>query len=151
MLQNFTATSFDDNILEVVAVFGSVQLGISRVFNLQRHRIAQVHRYRICTVNSSSSSSSSSSSIICSSCSCGSSNSLTLSMHQHKIAHGYDSVPHARVHRVLADMEHPHHRWPRDYTRNQCHGGAAMHWSLSVAGGLSAPYRSTGLRHLSTL
>jgi len=36
------ATSFDDNILEVVAVFGSVQLGISRVINLQRHRIAQV-------------------------------------------------------------------------------------------------------------
>ena len=44
MLQNFTATSFDDNILEVVAVFGSVQLGISRVINLQRHRIAQVHK-----------------------------------------------------------------------------------------------------------
>ena len=43
MLQNFIATSFDDNILEVVAVFGSVQLGISRVINLQRHRIAQVH------------------------------------------------------------------------------------------------------------
>jgi len=42
MLQNFAATSFDDNILEVVAVFGSVQLGISRVINLQRHRIAQV-------------------------------------------------------------------------------------------------------------
>ena len=41
-IQNFLATSFDDNILEVVAVFGSVQLGISRVINLQRHRIAQV-------------------------------------------------------------------------------------------------------------
>lgn len=33
----------DDKILEVVAVFGSAQLGISRVINLQHHRIAQVN------------------------------------------------------------------------------------------------------------
>ena len=32
----------DDKVLEVVAVFGSAQLGISRVINLQHHRIAQV-------------------------------------------------------------------------------------------------------------
>ena len=41
-IQNFTAPSMDDKILEVVAVFGSAQLGISRVINLQHHRIAQV-------------------------------------------------------------------------------------------------------------
>jgi len=40
--QNFVYPSFDDRVLEVVAVFNSVQLGMSRVFNLQRHRIAQV-------------------------------------------------------------------------------------------------------------
>ena len=39
---NFTEPSFDDKILEVVAVFGSMQLGISKVINLQHHRIAQV-------------------------------------------------------------------------------------------------------------
>lgn len=44
---NFSATSFDDNVLEVVAVFGSVQLGISRVINLQRHRIAQCRSVKI--------------------------------------------------------------------------------------------------------
>jgi diacylglycerol kinase (ATP) len=38
---NFVTPSFDDKILEVVAVFNSVQLGVSRVFNLQKHRIAQ--------------------------------------------------------------------------------------------------------------
>ena len=32
----------DDKVLEVVAVFGSAQLGLSRVINLQHHRIAQV-------------------------------------------------------------------------------------------------------------
>ena len=42
--QHFAAVSFDDKILEVVAVFGGVQLGISRVINLQHHRIAQVYR-----------------------------------------------------------------------------------------------------------
>ena len=40
--QIFVAPSFDDKILEVVAVFGSAQLGISRVINLHHHRIAQV-------------------------------------------------------------------------------------------------------------
>ncbi|KAK2140539.1 hypothetical protein LSH36_1322g00039, partial [Paralvinella palmiformis] len=43
----FTTPSFDDKILEVVAVFGSVQLGISRVLNLQRHRIAQCRSVKI--------------------------------------------------------------------------------------------------------
>uniref|UniRef100_S4RLA4 Diacylglycerol kinase n=1 Tax=Petromyzon marinus TaxID=7757 RepID=S4RLA4_PETMA len=38
----FTAPSFDDKILEVVAVFGSMQMAVSRVINLQYHRIAQV-------------------------------------------------------------------------------------------------------------
>lgn len=40
--QTFTAPSFDDKILEVVAVFGSMQMVVSRVINLQHHRIAQV-------------------------------------------------------------------------------------------------------------
>lgn len=40
--QTFTAPSFDDKILEVVAVFGSMQMAVSRVINLQHHRIAQV-------------------------------------------------------------------------------------------------------------
>jgi len=42
MWQNFICPSFDDKVLEVVSVFNSVQLGMSRVFSLQRHRIAQV-------------------------------------------------------------------------------------------------------------
>jgi len=42
--QNFICPSFDDRVLEVVAVFNSVQLGMSRVFNPQRHRIAQVRQ-----------------------------------------------------------------------------------------------------------
>lgn len=37
----FLAQSFDDRILEVVAVFGSVQMAASRLINLQYHRIAQ--------------------------------------------------------------------------------------------------------------
>uniref|UniRef100_A0A1D5QGK6 Diacylglycerol kinase n=1 Tax=Macaca mulatta TaxID=9544 RepID=A0A1D5QGK6_MACMU len=37
----FTAPSFDDKILEVVAVFGSMQMAVSRVIRLQHHRIAQ--------------------------------------------------------------------------------------------------------------
>ncbi len=37
----------DDKILEVVAVFGSAQLGISRVINLQHHRIAQCRSVKI--------------------------------------------------------------------------------------------------------
>ncbi|KAF2977298.1 hypothetical protein EK904_003585 [Melospiza melodia maxima] len=39
---NFGAPSFDDKKLEVVAVFGSIQMAVSRVINLQHHRIAQV-------------------------------------------------------------------------------------------------------------
>jgi len=42
MFQTFSAPSFDDKILEVVAVFGSTQLAVSRVIDLQHHRIAQV-------------------------------------------------------------------------------------------------------------
>lgn len=41
-MQNFGAPSFDDKKLEVVAVFGSMQMAMSRVINLQHHRIAQV-------------------------------------------------------------------------------------------------------------
>jgi diacylglycerol kinase (ATP) len=41
--QTFQAPSFDDKILEVVAVFGSVQMAVSRVLDIQHHRIAQVH------------------------------------------------------------------------------------------------------------
>lgn len=41
-VQNFGAPSFDDKKLEVVAVFGSMQMAMSRVINLQHHRIAQV-------------------------------------------------------------------------------------------------------------
>lgn len=40
--QIFGAPSFDDKILEVVAVFGSMQMAVSRVIKLQHHRIAQV-------------------------------------------------------------------------------------------------------------
>lgn len=43
----FLAPSFDDKILEVVAVFGSVQMAASRLINLQRHRIAQCHSIQI--------------------------------------------------------------------------------------------------------
>uniref|UniRef100_A0A8C2A4W8 Diacylglycerol kinase n=1 Tax=Cyprinus carpio TaxID=7962 RepID=A0A8C2A4W8_CYPCA len=41
-LSNFGAPSFDDKKLEVVAVFGSMQMAMSRVINLQHHRITQV-------------------------------------------------------------------------------------------------------------
>lgn len=37
----------DDKILEVVAVFGTVQMAASRVINLQHHRIAQCRSVRI--------------------------------------------------------------------------------------------------------
>ena len=40
--QIFAAPSFDDKILEVVALFDSVQMAVSRVIKLQHHRIAQV-------------------------------------------------------------------------------------------------------------
>uniref|UniRef100_A0A3Q1B428 Diacylglycerol kinase n=1 Tax=Amphiprion ocellaris TaxID=80972 RepID=A0A3Q1B428_AMPOC len=42
----FCAPSFDDKILEVVAVFGSMQMAVSRVIKLQHHRIAQVRGWR---------------------------------------------------------------------------------------------------------
>lgn len=41
-LQNFVPPSFDDRILEVVAVFGGMQIAVSRLIDLQHHRIAQV-------------------------------------------------------------------------------------------------------------
>ncbi|XP_065354344.1 diacylglycerol kinase eta isoform X2 [Calliphora vicina] len=43
----FLPPSFDDRILEVVAVFGSVQMAASRLINLQHHRIAQCHSVQI--------------------------------------------------------------------------------------------------------
>ncbi|XP_043926516.1 diacylglycerol kinase delta [Protopterus annectens] len=43
----FAAPSFDDRILEVVAVFGSMQMAVSRVINLQHHRIAQCRTVKI--------------------------------------------------------------------------------------------------------
>ncbi|KAF6728228.1 Diacylglycerol kinase eta [Oryzias melastigma] len=44
---NFGAPSFDDKKLEVVAVFGSMQMAVSRVINLQHHRIAQCRQVKI--------------------------------------------------------------------------------------------------------
>ncbi|XP_052005043.1 diacylglycerol kinase eta-like isoform X1 [Xyrauchen texanus] len=43
----FCAPSFDDKILEVVAVFGSMQMAVSRVIKLQHHRIAQCRIVKI--------------------------------------------------------------------------------------------------------
>ncbi|KAK1163239.1 diacylglycerol kinase eta-like isoform X1 [Acipenser oxyrinchus oxyrinchus] len=43
----FGAPSFDDKKLEVVAVFGSMQMAMSRVINLQHHRIAQCRSVKI--------------------------------------------------------------------------------------------------------
>ncbi|XP_055374995.1 diacylglycerol kinase eta isoform X2 [Condylostylus longicornis] len=43
----FLAPCFDDRILEVVAVFGSVQMAASRLINLQHHRIAQCQSVQI--------------------------------------------------------------------------------------------------------
>ncbi len=45
VVQIFCAPSFDDKILEVVAVFGSMQMAVSRVIKLQHHRIAQVRTH----------------------------------------------------------------------------------------------------------
>ncbi|CAI9736844.1 diacylglycerol kinase delta-like isoform X2 [Octopus vulgaris] len=44
---NFTAPSFDDKILEVVAVFGSMQMAVSRVIDLHHHRIAQCRTVKV--------------------------------------------------------------------------------------------------------
>ncbi|XP_041350490.1 diacylglycerol kinase delta-like isoform X2 [Gigantopelta aegis] len=44
---NFTAPNFDDKILEVVAVFGGVQMAVSRVIDIQHHRIAQCRTVKI--------------------------------------------------------------------------------------------------------
>lgn len=38
----FTVQSFDDKVLEVMAVFGVIHCATSRVISLQNHRIAQV-------------------------------------------------------------------------------------------------------------
>ncbi|XP_077200187.1 diacylglycerol kinase eta isoform X2 [Paroedura picta] len=46
----FGAPSFDDKILEVVAVFGSMQMAVSRVIKLQHHRIAQCRSVKITIV-----------------------------------------------------------------------------------------------------
>ncbi|TKC48651.1 hypothetical protein EI555_017065, partial [Monodon monoceros] len=43
----FAAPSFDDKILEVVAIFDSVQMAVSRVIKLQHHRIAQCRTVKI--------------------------------------------------------------------------------------------------------
>ncbi|XP_068156748.1 diacylglycerol kinase eta isoform X4 [Drosophila tropicalis] len=43
----FLTPSFDDRVLEVVAVFGSVQMAASRLINLQHHRIAQCQSVQI--------------------------------------------------------------------------------------------------------
>lgn len=41
--QGFVAPSFDDRMLEVVAVLGASQMGMSKVFGgMQHHRISQV-------------------------------------------------------------------------------------------------------------
>ncbi|XP_022246674.1 LOW QUALITY PROTEIN: diacylglycerol kinase eta-like [Limulus polyphemus] len=46
-IEMFCSPAFDDKILEVVAVFGTVQMAASRVMNLQHHRIAQCHSVKI--------------------------------------------------------------------------------------------------------
>lgn len=43
----FLAPSFDDRILEVVAVFGSMQMAACRLINVQHHRIAQCQSVQI--------------------------------------------------------------------------------------------------------
>ncbi|CAB1347443.1 unnamed protein product, partial [Coregonus sp. 'balchen'] len=44
---NFWGGTKEDDILEVVAVFGSIQMAVSRVINLQHHRIAQCRTVKI--------------------------------------------------------------------------------------------------------
>ncbi|XP_028626686.1 diacylglycerol kinase kappa [Grammomys surdaster] len=41
--REYEAPAFDDGKLEVVAIFGSVQMAMSRMINMHRHRIAQCH------------------------------------------------------------------------------------------------------------
>ncbi|XP_041482909.1 diacylglycerol kinase delta-like isoform X2 [Lytechinus variegatus] len=45
--ETFTAPSFDDKILEVVAVFGGMQMAVSKLITLQHHRIAQCRVVKI--------------------------------------------------------------------------------------------------------
>lgn len=40
--QEYEAPAIDDGKLEVVAIFGSAQMAMSRIINLHHHRIAQV-------------------------------------------------------------------------------------------------------------
>lgn len=42
--QEYEVPAIDDGKLEVVAIFGSVQMAMSRIINLHHHRIAQVGR-----------------------------------------------------------------------------------------------------------
>jgi hypothetical protein len=46
-ITKFVPLGFDDRILEVVAVFGSVQMAACRLINLQHHRIAQCQSVQI--------------------------------------------------------------------------------------------------------
>lgn len=42
--QEYEAPAIDDGKLEVVAIFGSIQMAMSRIINMHHHRIAQVGR-----------------------------------------------------------------------------------------------------------
>uniref|UniRef100_G1TT33 Diacylglycerol kinase n=1 Tax=Oryctolagus cuniculus TaxID=9986 RepID=G1TT33_RABIT len=46
-LEEYEAPAIDDGKLEVVAIFGSVQMAMSRIINLHHHRIAQCHEVMI--------------------------------------------------------------------------------------------------------
>lgn len=43
----FTSPCFDDRVLEVVAVFGTIQMAASRIINLQHHRLTQCQSLKI--------------------------------------------------------------------------------------------------------
>ncbi|KAL8579647.1 hypothetical protein ACOMHN_025599 [Nucella lapillus] len=45
--ENFVPPSFDDKILEVVAVFGGMQIAVSRLIDIQHHRIAQCRQVKV--------------------------------------------------------------------------------------------------------
>ncbi|XP_070213170.1 diacylglycerol kinase delta-like isoform X4 [Littorina saxatilis] len=45
--ENFRPPSFDDKILEVVAVFGGMQIAVSRLIDIQHHRIAQCRQVKV--------------------------------------------------------------------------------------------------------